>query len=274
MISQDWRQLLATAREAQGLSQAALAAATGISRGTVKAIEQNRRNPSRAVLTRLLDLLKLDRGQRVAILNGAGFVDELSVLDQHPGYFFSHAEARDEVDSRTWPAALVSETMEVLWANQLLQRVWGVNLLTELNSPVERNILSVISMPRFKGRLLNRVDCIEYALGIMKGHHLGPETDPSGSSPYFQAVIDHFMEGDAAVVTELGELWAKAQPRPYRVRGFFPVRWRDQDAGDMEFEIFFNTASEPLGLAFQDWIPTDSSTWERLETIRQRPTGG
>ena len=268
----NWRAELAAARRAIGLSQEELASLASVARGTIQGIEQGRRDPSRQLLIGLVDVLKLERAARLSILRGAGFVPDTA--DPAASYWFTLEEAAAEAEERPWPVCVVSELMEVMAANRLLQRLWGVDLDRELNSRVERNILSVISMPRFQGRLLNRDECVSIALGIIKGHHLGAEASPLGSSPYFQAVIKHFMAGDQALVARLFDLWATAQPRPYKTRGAIPVRWRDPDAGDLRFEMLLNSASEPAGLAFQDWIPIDSRTWDALEIIRKRESRG
>ena len=47
--------------------------------------------------------------------------------------------------------------------------------------------------------------------------------------------------------------------------------WVDPDVGTLRFRAMVNTASEPDGLAFNDWIPLDAATWDglaRLEKLR------
>ncbi|MBI2765523.1 MAG: helix-turn-helix domain-containing protein [Chloroflexi bacterium] len=263
-----WRGELTAARLAQGISQEKLAVVAGVSRGMLQAIEHGRRHPSRVVLRQLLDALKLERAARARILMGAGFVADAA--DPDATYYFTEAEARAEIEARPWPACVVTELMEVIAANDLLQRLWGVDLERELNTRVARNILSVISLPRFRRRLLNRDECVSIAFGVMKGNHAGPETAPLGPSPDFQAVIRHFMEGDPALVARIFELWAAATPVPYKARWVIPVRWRDPHAGDMRFEMLLNSANEPEGYSFQDWIPVDAATWDALERLRSR----
>ncbi len=264
-----WQERLASSRQAEGLSQARLAGAAGVSLGALKAYEQRRREPSRAVLTRLLSALKLDRRQRNEILAAAGYVpDGPWIGPQNPDYLFSLEEAKTYIEARRWPAAVMSELMEVLAANRLLQAVWGVDLSKELNTPVERNILSVISLPRFDGQLLNWDQVVAAGIAVIKGHYLGAETQPEGSSAYFQAVMQHFVDGDPKYLTKFLTLWEQTPGMTGKIRWQVPVRWNHPVAGLMDFEVVLNTANDPNGLAFSDYIPLDAGTWTALERLR------
>lgn len=271
MADQDWRAALATVRTAERLSQAALATRAGVSVGTVKAYESGRRQPSRALLTSLLEALKMDRGQRNTLLQLAGFAPDGDALGPSgPGYLFSVQQAIEELEARQWPGAVLNEMMEVVAANRLLQQVWDVELDREFKTSIERNILSVISLPRFDGRLLNWDDCVTVGISVVKGHHRGPEPEP-GVSPYFAAVFQHFMSGAPNKVARLAELWDRTPPREPKIRWSYPIEWEDPEAGRLNFDCLVTTANEPDGLAFTDWIPTDAATWQRLEAIRSRP---
>ena len=271
MADTGWRKTLAEQRRQEGLTQAEFAKLAGVSLGALKAYEQGLRDPSREVLTSLMDALKLDRGTRNSVLNAAGFVGDSALLSpsRHPDYHFSLAQSVRELDAHPWPAAVVSELMEVLGANKLLQRVWNVDLATELNTPVERNILSVIANPRFEGRLLNWDEVVGVAVAVVKGHYLGPETAPEGSSAYFAAVMQHFLSGVPAYVTRLAEIWEKTPAMTPKVRWTCPVRWSDPVAGEMRFHAIMSDANEPEGRAFMDWLPLDAATWAALEKLRQ-----
>ena len=265
-----WQQRLVAARQAEGLSQLQLAAAAGISLATLKAYEQRRRKPSRTLLTRLLDALKLDRRERNEILAAAGYVpDGPWIGPQNPDYLFTLEEAKTYIDARPWPAAVMSELMEVLAANQLLQAVWGVDLSRELNSPVERNILSVISLPRFDGQLKNWDEVVAAGIAVIKGHYLGAETQPEGSSAYFQAVMQHFLDGDPKYLKRFMELFQETPGMRGKIRWQIPVRWNHPVVGDLNFEVVINTANDPNGLAFSDYVPLDAGTWTALERLRR-----
>jgi transcriptional regulator with XRE-family HTH domain len=257
------------------LTQAQLAAASGVSIAAIRAYERGARDPSRPVLKSILDALKLGLWERNAILSGAGFASDSDALSpsRAPSYYFTLDEALREIDSHPWPAAVQSDVMEVLGANRLLQRIWGVDLDAEFHGSVERNVLSVLTLPRFDGRLQNFDEVLEVALSVVKGHHLGPETAPEGSSAYFAAVMEHFMTGVPALVTRLAEAWARTEPIPWKVRWSCPIVWQDPEVGVMRFQTMFTTASEHDGLAFMDWLPVDAATWLALERLRQGRPG-
>ena len=216
MTRDPWRNDLARHRRAVGLTQAALAKQAGVSVAALRAYENGARDPARVVLHSILDVLKLGLHERNAILFGAGFASDSDTLNpsRAPTYYFTLEQALAEIESHPWPAAVQSDVMEVLGANRILQRIWGVDLAREFSNPVERNILSVLTHPRFEGRLQNFDEVLEIALSVVKGHHLGPETAPEGSSAYFAAVMQHFMTGVPALVTRLAEAWVKTEPIP------------------------------------------------------------
>jgi transcriptional regulator with XRE-family HTH domain len=275
VFERGWRAELARHRHAVGLTQTQLALQAGVSGAAIKAYEQGVRDPPRSVVVSILDALKVDRGTRTRILNQAGFASDSDVLSpsRDPDYYFSLEEALAEAETHPWPIAVQSELMEVLGANQLMQRIWGVDLERELHNPVERNVLSVISLPRFEDRLLNWDEVCEVALSVVKGHHLGAETAPEGSSAYFTAVMQHFMTGVPAYVTRLAEIWERTESIPWKVRWWCPVEWRDPDVGLMRFHALFTTASEHDGMAFMDWIPVDGQTSRAMEGLRAELKG-
>lgn len=158
--------------------------------------------------------------------------------------------------------------MEVMAANRPLQAVWGVDLAHELNSPVKRNILSVISLPRFEGQLLNWDEVVAAGIAVIKGHYLGAQTQPEGSSAYFQAVMQRFVDGDPKYLRRFMELFQQTEGMTGKIRWQVPVHWRHPTVGLMNFEVVLNTANDPNGLAFSDYIPLDAGTWEALERLR------
>src|SRR3990172_7711109 len=117
---------LREARKALRLSQRAVALAAGVSPQTVKAYELGLRRPSRALLTAILDALKVERGERNRILLAAGFApDGLSLRPRAADLAFSLQEAAAEVGGQPWPDFVASELMEVLAANRVAERLWG-----------------------------------------------------------------------------------------------------------------------------------------------------
>src|SRR5690606_4365543 len=192
-----WAEQLKELRLSLKLSRQALAALAGVSPQTIKAYELGLRSPSQANLTAILDALRADRYLRNDILIGAGFAPDGGRLGPaNDDYMFTLEEAREAIMGRPWPAHVNNELMEVLAANELMQRVWDVDLDREYNTPVERHMLTVAATPRFADRILNGKEMVSVGIAVMKGHHRGPERTPEGTSQYFQAVIQRLFEGD------------------------------------------------------------------------------
>ena len=160
--------------------------------------------------------------------------------------------------------------MEILAANKVAQTLWGVDLDREYTGPLERNLLSVASDPRFAEKVTNWEEAVAVGVSILKGHHFGPETQPEGSSAYFSAVMEHFLAGDPKYVRRFLRVWEETPARSPKARWSYPIVWEEPGVGTLHFHIFVSTCSEPDGLAFNDWIPLDAATWERLEAITQR----
>lgn len=270
-----WARLLREARVAEGLSRERLGAAAGVSGQTVKSYELELRHPSHDTLTALLDALKVDRHVRNEVLVGAGFAPDGDRLGpDNEDYMFSLEEATAAIDERPWPAHVNSELMEVVAANGVAQLLWGVDLLLEYNTPVERNMLTVATTPRFADRIANWDEMVSVGISIMKGHHRGPETMPEGTSQYFAAVMQRLFSGDPKYVGRFLQLWDKVAPRTPKIYWSYPVVYDHPDAGRLSFTVAVSAANETDGLYFNDWIAEDSATLTALEYLRESAAGG
>ena len=269
MAVEEWAAALREARKVLQLSQRALATAAGVSSQTIKAYELGLRRPSRALLSSILDALKLERGARNRILTAAGFApDGLSLRPQPYELMFTLEEAAAEVERYPWPAFVANELMEVLAANRVAQRLWGVDLLAEFPTPVERNLLNLASKARFAERLANWDEAVKVMIAVLKGHHRGAETLEQPSL-YFEAVLREFSKGDKRFVGRFLSSWDNTPPAPPKMRWSYPVVW-DAPAGRMRFHCFVSAANEVDGLSFNDWIPLDGETWRRLALLADR----
>lgn len=266
-----WSDDLRATRQALRLSQAGLARLAGISAEAVHAYETGRRTPSRKALVSILDALKLERRARDDILVGAGFAPDGLYLSpaRYLDYNFFSEQAQEHIDGTPWPAFVVDDVLEVVVANQLVQCLWGVDLRREFTEPSQRNMLALASNPRFADRVSNWDEMIAVAVAIFKGHHLGPE-DLSAPSAFFNQVLATFAAGDPRYVSRFLEVWQKTPPRTPKVRWWYPVVWRDGDA-TMRFRGLVTSCDEPHGLAFNDWIPTDTATWAAIDRLTGRP---
>lgn len=265
----EWFRLLAHARTALGLEQAELAARAHVSLPSLKAYESGRRHPSRPYLTAILEALKLDRSARNKILGAAGYASDSYELGPWPDsrFMFTADEAAEFIEPYPWPAFLLNEMMEVAVANAAAQRLWSVDLRNEFLDPIERNLLSVASDPRFADRCINLPDVLTVMAAVFKGHHRGAEA-LENPSPYFAAVLKRFVAGDPKHVQEFFRAWQDAEPRTPKIRWEYPIVWEDPDVGSMRFRGMVNPASEPDGLSFNDWIPLDGETWSALNQLK------
>ena len=262
--------MLAAARVRLGLTQADLAERSHVSANTIKAYEAGRRHPSRPYLAALLDALKIGREERNKILGDAGYVSDGYELGPwvYSGFMFTPNEAAEFIEQYDWPAFLLAEMLDVAAANAAAQRLWRVDLSTEFLNPGERNLLSLVSDPRFGTRLANMPDALRVMAAVMKGHHRGAES-LDNPSPVLASILDGFMTGDPAYLQVLLQSWQDAVPRTPKIRWEYPVSWSEPEVGTLRFRCLVNPAAEPDGLAFNDWIPLDAQTWDGLRRLKE-----
>ena len=262
-----WSTHLGQARRGAAISREELGCRVGKSPESVRAYETGRRKPSRETLVTILDALKLERCSRDEILVGAGYAPDGFSLgpNRYFDYMFTLDQAQDHLGSTPWPAFVLDDGLEIVAANQPIQDLWAVDLRREFVGPFQRNMLAMASNPRFAERVLNWDEMIAVAIAVFKGHHLGPE-DLAAPSPFFDQLLGRFAAGDPRYVARFLDLWQKTPPRTPKVRWWYPVVWRAGDAV-LGFRGLVTTCDEPHGLAFNDWIPIDSSTLRYIERL-------
>ncbi len=268
----EWYTQLTAVRVRLGVTKADLAARAHVSESSLKAYESGRRHPSRHYLKAIMDALKVDRAEREQILAAAGYASDASELGpwSHDGFMFTVDEALAFIEDRAWPAFVLNEWMGLVVANAAAQRLWSVDLRTEFLDPLDRNLLSVASNPRFADRCTNLPEILDVMVGGLKNHHRGAETLEK-PSPYVAAVLQRFLAGDPLYIEPFLKAWQHAEPRTPKIRWEYPVVWDDPRVGTLRFRGMVGPASEPDGLAFNDWIPLDADTWNalgRLEGVR------
>jgi hypothetical protein len=242
-----------------------------VSPATIKAYETGLRQPTRLYLVAILDALKVERHLRNDILTEAGFApdgESLGALGV-PHYMFSPEAAAEHIEQMPWPAFVMNEYTEVVAANSLVQVLWDIDLENEFPNPLDRNMLSVASNPRFADRVENWDEMMMQGIGVFKGHHRGPE-DINNPNPYFAQVLERFLKGDPQYVGKLMQLWQETPPREPKVRWEYEIHWNEPGVGCMRFLSVVNTASEPNGLAFNDWMPVGAETWKNFEALQKR----
>jgi transcriptional regulator with XRE-family HTH domain len=268
-MSDDWRQSLREARTRERLSRAALARTASVSPETVRNYEDGRRPATAPTLKKLLDALKLERGARNQLLLDAGFAPDGFTLRPSYNLDYTIEQAADLIETYAWPSFVMNEMHEVLAANATAQELWGVDLRHEFADPIERNLLSVASNPRFAERCVNWDEAVGVIAAGFKSHTRGPE-DIDAPSPYMQAVLERFFAGDEKYVKRFLDAWEKAPYREIRMRWSYPVVWDEPDAGRMRFHGLVSSMSESDGYACNDWIRLDAATWDALERVKER----
>lgn len=268
----EWFQMLVDIRNRLGISQAELAARAHVSLASVKAYEQGKRHPSRPYLTAILDALKVDRTARNDILDAAGYASDWQELTPiTPEVAFNVETAQLEIDRTQWPSFVMTEMSEVIVANRLAERLWGVDLSSEFKEVADRSFLALASNPRFADRCVNWDECVGVIVGVFKGHFRGAE-DLGNPSPYFKSMLDRFLQGDPRYVARFLHLWQEVPGRIVELRWHYPVVWEDPIAGRMRFDCIASPANERDGWAFNDWVPVDSASWIALEKMNQSGT--
>lgn len=265
-----WRKVLKSARLNLKLSQAQLARLAAVSAETVRGYEAGRRTPTRDTLEAIITPLSLDRLEANQVRYQLGFASQyLPIVTMGPGFMFTIPELREWIEETPWPQFVLDENVEVVVANSVVQKVWGVDFHQEFLTLQQRNLTSVATNPRFADRAVNWEEMVAYNVAVWKGHHLGPESLDQ-PSPYFNAVLTELAKGDPAYVGRFLDVWQRTAPKTPKVRDRYPVIWRDPDHGEMRFLALSSTANEWEGLFFHDWIPTDAPTWEALDRLIDR----
>jgi transcriptional regulator with XRE-family HTH domain len=265
--SDGWRTLLRDARRRLGVSQQELAQRAGLSFETVRGYENGRRSPRREHLQAVLDALKVERTERNAILEAAGWAsDWQQIATPVADLGLTQDEAQRECARAMWPCFVMTEMSEVIVANSVATALWGVDLQREYTEVAERSMLAVASDPRFADRVANWDEAIGTLVSVFKGHYRGPE-QLEAPSPLFNSILERFLAGEPRYVARFLKLWQERPPAPLLLRWHYPVVWQDP-AGRITFDCVVSTANEREGWAFNDWIPVDAESWRVLEAVK------
>ncbi len=252
------------------VSQSELAARAHVSVSAVRAYENGRRHPSRPYLAAILDALKCEHGVRNTIFSAAGFAtDGVAIVAGEPRGTFNRTEAAALVESQPWPSFVIDEYVSIVAANALAQRLWGVDLEREFPGPVERNLLSVASSPRFADRCVNWDEAVGTIMAVFKRKDWGRRETLEAPSPMLAAVLEHFMAGDPRYVSRFLAIWQNLPASDWdeKMRFSYPVVWRDPVVGVMRFECVATPASHAEQTNFNDWIPVGAESWRAFEEL-------
>ena len=266
-LQRPWFELLRDVRDTAGVSRREAGARAGLSEESVRAYELGRRHPSHDSLRALLDALAADPLRRNAILQGAGFApSEEWVGRQADRPDHSLSEALAEIRTYPWPAHVNSEFFEVLGANAVMERLWGVDL-SAMPSAVERNMMIGLSTPRWADHVVNWDQAMGMVASMLKGGYGDDVVSPDGANPYFAAVIERFLTGDPGYVGRFLRIWADATPAVHKWRFGFPLTWRVDGLPDMHFRVSVNPVNFSDYMTISEWLPLDAQTWTALDAL-------
>ncbi len=272
-MADEWRLLLRRARKRLKLSLEEVAARSGMSQETVRGYENGRRRPRREHLVAVLRAVEATQPEVNDVLRAVGFadIDTLFPVSEYPDYYFGLEELDAAVATAPWPVFVSSDAVEVLAANEATQAIWDVDLAYERSwrTRPQMNMLSVASDHHFADRVVNWTEVVGVLAGVHKGRPYGASS-LDALTPLMEEVLREFSAGDPAFLAQLIDVWVDTPPMPAKVRQQYRVVWRDPEFGEMRFVAQMTTASEPDGMAFNDWHPVDAGTWTVLERVKAR----
>lgn len=268
-----WNLRLRAERKRLGLTRPALGALLGVPVETLRRWEDGTRRPPEERLRGVLDAMKVVGATANDILRDAGYQPQPTLFPnwQYPNYFFVADELPAAVERVPWPEFVLDNNVQVIAANTATQALWRIDFEKEraTRTRAQMSLLSVASDHHFADRLMNWDECIAEIAAVFKGQPARPETLDAPST-YFNGVLAEFAAGDPAFLARFVQIFAETPPMEAKVRGTYPVVWEDPEFGIMRFLALRNTASEPDGYGFQDWIPTDAASWTVLEAVKAR----
>ena len=271
-----WREIIRTERRRVGLTQKELARRAGLDAETIRKYENGARLPPRESLERILEVVQASDATIHRVLTDRGFFypDFRYPPNKSPGYYFTNQELQPFVDQVHWPVFAANELGEVVVANRVVQRLWGIDLAEEvrLRGRARANMLVAMCEPRFASRLVNWDDILGRFIGLNKAV-AASRTMLENPGVLFEEILAAIASSNPQALTRIYELWQTAPRIVDKVRWSYPVVWREPGHPDMRFQGVVTTASEPDGVGFNDWIPADAATWTTLEAVLDRRDG-
>lgn len=263
----DWKTALRDWRKSESLTQAALAARSGLSLAAVRAYESGARRPSSSALQSLIDAIGIPREEANRLLAAAGYaVDMYSVFNWglEPATLES---LKAEADSLPWPAFVTNQSYDVLHANRAFQRIMEVDLDYQYMEHGTRNLISNVVDPSFASRMANWDEVLGFIAGLAKADPRWQSGGAENPAPWLQGPIQRLMEGDPILVKRFFELWTAAAPIQHRLRQRTRLHWLYQGKHLMRFAYLLALANIHDELHWNEWAPADAETWRLLEEM-------
>jgi transcriptional regulator with XRE-family HTH domain len=272
-VAQEWRSILRDTRVRLGVTQAQLGKQIGVSKETIRGYETRTTRPSRERLEALIFALKIPNAVANEIRESAGYTLLKTVHrgphEQHRYYTLEELDA--VVETVPWPEFVVNDATEVVAANAAVQALWHIDFAHErsVRTRAQMNLLAVASDIQFADRVKNWEECVGILISMFKADIPEP-LSLDNPSPYFEEVIKEFIKGDPAFLSRLFDVWTRTEPMEGKIRWTYPVVWDDPTVGEMHFLATVSLANEEHSTFFNDWIPVDAETWQRLASSSRR----
>jgi len=263
----DWKSGLRDWRRRESLTQAQVAAKSGLSLAAIRAYESGARHPSSAALQSLVDAIGIPREEANRMLAAAGYaVDMYSVYNWglEPATLES---LKAEADSLPWPAHITNQSFDVVHANRAFQRIMEIDLDYQYTQHGARNLIANIVDPWFASRMANWDEMITLMAGLAKADPRWQADGTEHPAPWLQGPVQRLLEGDPALVRRFFELWAVAPPVPHRLRQRFSLDWLYRKERLMRFTGVLALANIHDELHWNEWAPADADTWRLLEEM-------
>ncbi len=265
-----WHQQLRARRKNLGLTRQQLSDAVRVPVNTLRRWEDGTRRPEEASLRNVLDALGAVGDDANSILEDAGYLPNRTLWaeDRFPEYYFKSDELDDAVEQVPWPCFVVNQNTEIVAANSLIQRLWGIDLKVERErrTTAQLHLLAVASDRRFVDRIANWRECLATMVAVAKSQPRGSES-LDHPAPYFSQVVAEYLSGDPALLRLLFEVWSMTDPQPIKVRWSYRVDWKASDGDELHFKCMVTVGSETDNFGFNDWIPLDGATWDAVTAM-------
>ncbi len=259
MAANEFGEVLSRFRRERGLTQAALARASGLSTATVESYEEGRRRPSASTVQRLASALLSTNGEYNELRSAAGLRPAATGLEAALQKARAPADSVwDEVQESPWVAMVLNERREIVAWNRLANRTSDRDLgsLDQLH----RSVFRMAATEHYDRHLVNWDELIGRLIAVFKTE--GNDISNGDANSFVQAVIESISREDSRFLPRIFALYLNAKPWDESRRNIHPVRWQLDDGTHLCFRAAFTDWSQYDGLWAFDWHAADAATAE------------
>jgi len=136
-------------------------------------------------------------------------------------------EAADYLDGLPWPAFVLDDIMQVVAANVVAQRLWGVDLTREFTG--RSNETFCASPPRPASPTISSTGTNSSRPASPSSKDITLDREHRGAQPNFALVLTQLLAGEPKYANASSKSGARNGRSP-KVRWNYPVVWRDNNA--------------------------------------------